>query len=99
MPPLGGLTTIGLSEFDHLFQSPGPIYEPARSSRDWWRIGRFLHAVGIGPDDVVQNCFGYHQTPAGHMFDNGAAAIGGAIHCGVVEQRQVPAPMRGRRIT
>jgi phenylacetate-CoA ligase len=78
-PPLGGLTTLGVAGFDQLFQSPGPIYEPARATHDWWRLGRFLHAAGIGPDDVVQNCFGYHLTPAGHIFENGAAAVGATV--------------------
>jgi phenylacetate-CoA ligase len=78
-PPLGGLTTLGVAGFDQIFQSPGPIYEPARATHDWWRLGRFLHAAGIGPDDVVQNCFGYHLTPAGHIFENGAAAVGATV--------------------
>ncbi len=77
--PFGGLTAPDAGGFDRLFQSPGPIYEPARTSRDWWRLGRFLHAAGIGPDDVVQNCFGYHLTPAGHIFENGADAVGAAV--------------------
>ena len=34
--------------FAHVFQSPGPIYEPGGISHDWWRMGRFLHAVGFG---------------------------------------------------
>ncbi|MEO0918453.1 MAG: phenylacetate--CoA ligase family protein, partial [Pseudomonadota bacterium] len=55
--PFGGLTTLEASGFERLFQSPGPIYEPGRVARDWWRLGRFLHAAGIGEDDVVQNCF------------------------------------------
>ena len=67
------------SAFAHLFQSPGPIYEPGEVSRDWWRVGRFLHAAGIGPGDVVQNCFAYHLTPAGHIFENGARAVGAAV--------------------
>ena len=77
--PFGGLTVPEAGGFDRLFQSPGPIYEPARTSRDWWRLGRFLHAAGIGVDDVVQNCFGYHLTPAGHIFENGADAVGAAV--------------------
>ena len=77
--PFGGLTTLSAGAFDRLFQSPGPIYEPARVSRDWWRLGRFLHAAGVGADDVVQNCFGYHLTPAGHIFENGADAVGAAV--------------------
>ena len=77
--PFGGLTARDASSFDRLFQSPGPIYEPARVAPDWWRLGRFLHAAGIGSDDVVQNCFGYHLTPAGHIFENGADAVGAAV--------------------
>ncbi len=78
-PPFGGLTPRAPSEFDHLHQSPGPIYEPGMRGGDWWRFGRFLHAAGIGPGDVVQNCFGYHMTPAGMMFESGAAAVGAAV--------------------
>ncbi len=77
--PFGGLTTMGATGFDRLFQSPGPIYEPGRVTKDWWRLGRFLHAAGVGAGDVVQNCFGYHLTPAGHIFENGADAVGAAV--------------------
>jgi phenylacetate-CoA ligase len=42
-------------------------------------MGRFLHAVGIGKDDIVQNCFGYHLTPAGMIFESGAQAVGAAV--------------------
>ncbi|MEO1139026.1 MAG: phenylacetate--CoA ligase family protein [Pseudomonadota bacterium] len=77
--PLGGLTNKAPSEFAHIFQSPGPIYEPGGDARDWWRMGRFLHACGIGQGDIVQNCFGYHLTPAGMIFENGARAVGAAV--------------------
>ncbi|WP_323766360.1 phenylacetate--CoA ligase family protein [Marinovum sp.] len=75
-PPFGGLQVSNLA---HVFQSPGPIYEPGGVSHDWWRMGRFLHAAGIGPGDIVQNCFGYHLTPAGMIFENGARAVGAAV--------------------
>ena len=75
-PPFGGLN---VSNVAHVFQSPGPIYEPGGVSHDWWRIGRFLHAAGIGKGDVVQNCFGYHLTPAGSIFENGARAVGATV--------------------
>ena len=78
-PPLGGFTT-GLSQFSHIFQSPGPIYEPgSHDSKDWWRFARFLHAAGFHSGDIVQNCFSYHLTPAGIMFENGATAIGAGV--------------------
>jgi phenylacetate-CoA ligase len=77
--PFGGLTTRPASDFAHVFQSPGPIYEPGGISHDWWRMGRFLHACGIGKGDIVQNCFGYHLTPAGMIFESGARAVGAAV--------------------
>lgn len=75
-PPFGGFAG---GDFEHVFQSPGPLYEPGRTSNDWWRFGRFLHATGIGEADIVQNCFSYHLTPAGTMFENGARAVGAAV--------------------
>ncbi len=78
-PPFGGFTTRLAAEFDHVFQSPGPIYEPGRREGDWWRLGRFLHASGVGRGDIVQNCFGYHLTPAGMMFESGARAVDAAV--------------------
>jgi phenylacetate-CoA ligase len=77
--PLGGYGALKTHEFAHIFQSPGPIYEPGGVSHDWWRIGRFLSAVGIGAGDIVQNCFGYHLTPAGMIFENGARAVNAAV--------------------
>lgn len=78
-PPFGGFATRLAAEFDHIFQSPGPIYEPGRREGDWWRLGRFLHACGVGRGDIVQNCFGYHLTPAGMMFESGARAVDAAV--------------------
>ncbi len=78
-PPFGGFTVKPPEGFAHIFQSPGPIYEPGGGERDWWRFGRVLHAVGIGPGDIVQNCFGYHLTPAGMLFESGARAVGAAV--------------------
>ena len=75
-PPFGG---IEVGDITHVFQSPGPIYEPGRVDGDWFRMGRFLHAAGLGADDIVQNCFGYHLTPAGHMFESGARAVGARV--------------------
>ena len=75
-PPFGGMVA---SNITHYFQSPGPIYEPGRMQGDWWRLGRFLHATGISAADVVQNCFSYHLTPAGMMFESAAQAVGAKV--------------------
>ncbi|MEX2520746.1 MAG: AMP-binding protein, partial [Paracoccaceae bacterium] len=77
-PPFGGFARAP-GAVHHVFQSPGPIYEPGGTGRDWWRMGRGLFAAGIGPGDIVQNCFSYHLTPAGMMFENAAAAVGASV--------------------
>ena len=77
--PLGGFTTRNVTGFGHIFQSPGPIYEPGGIEIDWWRMGRFLHACGIGSGDIVQNCFAYHLTPAGMIFESGVRAVGATV--------------------
>ncbi|WP_299081277.1 phenylacetate--CoA ligase family protein [uncultured Ruegeria sp.] len=78
-PPFGGFTVKPAQHFHHVFQSPGPIYEPGSTDHDWWRMGRFLHASGVGAADIVQNCFGYHLTPAGMIFESGARAVGASV--------------------
>ena len=75
-PPFGGML---VSNPTHVFQSPGPIYEPGSAGRDWGRVGRFLHAAGVRKGDIVQNCFSYHLTPAGIMFDSAARALGAMV--------------------
>ena len=52
--PFGGFTTLKTSEMDYIFQSPGPIYEPGSVKPNWWRIARFLHACGLGKNDMAQ---------------------------------------------
>lgn len=75
-PPFGGMSVANVA---HIFQSPGPIYEPGGVSHDWWRMGRGLFAAGIREGDIVQNCFSYHLTPAGMMFENAARAVGAIV--------------------
>jgi len=77
--PLGGFADLSNPNLVHVFQSPGPIYEPGGHTSDWFRFGRVLNAVGIGADDIVQNCFSYHLTPAGMMFESGARAVGAKV--------------------
>ena len=77
LKPFGGLATAAPGHMRRVYSSPGPIYEPEDHSEDYWRMGRALFAAGIR--DLVHNTFSYHFTPAGFMFESGAAAIG----CGV----------------
>ena len=90
-PPFGELSTRPAAEFTHLFQSPGPIYEPGMDTPDWWRFARSLWAGGLRADDLVINCFAYHLTPAGCMFDSGARAIGATVLPGGVGNSEAQA--------
>ena len=73
---LGGFLSGGLSDLKRLFMSPGPIYDPEGNKEDYWRWSPALKAAGFGPQDVVQNTFSYHFTPAGMMFDAGLRELG-----------------------
>jgi phenylacetate-CoA ligase len=75
-PPFGGLTATPTGDLARLFLSPGPIADPEGKGRDWWRFARAFHAAGFRKGDIALNCFSYHLTPAGHMFESGAHALG-----------------------
>src|SRR5699024_12329077 len=62
-----------------IFQSPGPIYEAQPPGEDPWRWAEALHSAGLEPGDVVMNCFGYHLSPAGAMFDTAIIAAGATV--------------------
>lgn len=74
--PFGGMVDTSNAHMNYVFTSPGPIYEPGFDVPDAWRFARALHAGGLRKGDLVQNCFSYHFTPAGAMFDNAAKEIG-----------------------
>jgi phenylacetate-CoA ligase len=74
-----------------LFQSPGPIYEPQLDGADPWRWAPALEAAGIGPGDVVLNCFGYHLSPAGAMFEEGCLALGATVVPGGIGNQDLQA--------
>jgi phenylacetate-CoA ligase len=89
-PPLGGLLADG-AEVVRLFASPGPIYEPQLSGADPWGWAPALEACGIGPGEVVLNCFSYHLSPAGTMFDEACRAVGATVVPGGVGAPEVQA--------
>ncbi|HRN75929.1 AMP-binding protein [Ottowia sp.] len=59
-----------------LFASPGPIYEPEGTARDYWRSARALFAAGFRAGDLVHNAFSYHMTPGAFIMESGAHAVG-----------------------
>jgi phenylacetate-CoA ligase len=74
-PPFGGLLAPG-TRLRRVFQSPGPLYEPEPDVADYWRSAPVLESAGFSAEDVVLNCFGYHLSPAGVLFEEGARALG-----------------------
>lgn len=87
-PPLGGLVAEDATVV-RLFASPGPIYEPQLAGRDPWRWAPALEACGIGSGDVVLNCFSYHLSPAGAMFDEACRSVGAVVVPGGVGSTDV----------
>ncbi len=77
-PPFGGLIADD-APVVRVFASPGPIYEAQLAGADPWRWAPALRACGIGPGDLVLNCFSYHLSPAGAMFDEAARTVGAAV--------------------
>ncbi len=69
-PPFGGYLAVPLSEIDHVYQSPGPIYDPQRRSRG------FGLPPGIGKGMVAMNTWSYHVVPAGLLVDSMLRSMG-----------------------
>ena len=80
---LGGFSTIGYgSAMPRIFASPGTIYEPEGTARDYWRMARAIYAAGFRPGELIHNCFSYHFVPAGSMMETGAHALGCTVFAG-----------------
>ena len=59
-----------------LYASPGPIYEPEGTGRDYWRAARAMFAAGFRAGDLAHNAFSYHMTPGAFIMESGAHAVG-----------------------
>jgi phenylacetate-CoA ligase len=83
----GGFSTMGFGPgMPRVFASPGTIYEPEGTRRDYWRMARAIFAAGFRPGELIHNCFSYHFVPAGSMMETGAHALG----CTVFPRRHGP---------
>jgi phenylacetate-CoA ligase len=75
--PFGGFAAaLRGPAMPRIFASPGPIYEPDGSTRDYWRLGRALFAAGFRRGELVHNAFSYHMTPGAFLMESGAHAVG-----------------------
>ena len=59
-----------------LFSSPGPIYEPEGTAKDYWRAGRAMYAAGFRAGNLAHNSFSYHMTPGAFIMESGLHAVG-----------------------
>jgi phenylacetate-CoA ligase len=89
--PFGGLNATPASGLARIFMSPGPIYDPEGRRADYWHAARTLYAAGFRAGDVVLNCFSYHLTPAGSMFETGLHRLECAVIPGGVGQTELQA--------
>ena len=99
-PPFGGFLACQPGDLKRIFQSPGPIYDPESRVDDYWRWKSAMQATGFVPGDVVINCFGYHLTPAGAMFEEGLwAADCAVVPGGIGNQEQQVRLMHDLHVT
>jgi len=89
--PFGGLNATPPSGLARIFVSPGPIYDLEGRRADFWHTARALFAAGFRGGEVVLNCFSYHLTPAGSMFETGLHHLGCAVIPGGVGQTEMQA--------
>ena len=63
----------------HIYQSPGPIYDPEGRGKDYWGWAEAFYAAGFRCGDLAQMTFSYHLTPAGLMLEEPLRALGCAV--------------------
>ena len=93
--PFGGFAAVKWGTgCARVFASPGPIYEPEGTRKDYWRLARAFYAAGFRAGDLVHNTFSYHFTPAGSMTETAAHALGCTVFpAGVGQTEQQVAAM------
>ncbi len=85
----GGFSTLGFgAAMPRVFASPGTIYEPEGTRKDYWRMARTMFAAGFRPGELIHNCFSYHFTPAGSMMETGAHSLGCTVFPGGIGQTE-----------
>ena len=79
-PPFGGFLAVPLDTLQHVFLSPGPLYEPSADESAVIDSARDMLAVaGFTAEDVVINTFGYHLIPTGLVVDQVLAQMGATV--------------------
>ncbi|WP_342620631.1 AMP-binding protein [Rhodoferax sp. GW822-FHT02A01] len=85
----GGFSAVAFgASMTRVFASPGPIYEPEGTARDYWRMARAIYAAGFRAGELIHNSFSYHFVPAGSMMETGAHALGCSVFPGGTGQTE-----------
>jgi phenylacetate-CoA ligase len=85
----GGFSALAWgAAMPRIFSSPGPIYEPEGTDKDYWRMARAIYAAGFRPGELIHNSFSYHFVPAGSMMETGAHALGCTVFPGGTGQTE-----------
>jgi len=75
-PPFGGYLAVPIEELPHIYQSPGPIYDPER--RRGFGLGAGL-PPGALKGQIVINTWSYHMVPAGLAIDTALRSLGATV--------------------
>jgi phenylacetate-CoA ligase len=79
-PPFGGFLAVPLNTLQHVFFSPGPLYEPAADESAVIETARDMFAIaGFTAGDVVINTFSYHLIPTGLVVDHVLTQAGATV--------------------
>jgi phenylacetate-CoA ligase len=79
-PPFGGFLAVPPDTLQHIFFSPGPLYEPSAGESAVTDTVRDVFAIAdFNREDVVINCFGYHLIPTGLALDNVLTESGATV--------------------
>ncbi len=85
----GGFSALNFgAAMPRVFASPGTIYEPEGTRRDYWRMARAMYGAGFRAGELIHNSFSYHFVPAGSMMETGAHALGCTVFAGGTGQTE-----------
>jgi phenylacetate-CoA ligase len=73
-PPFGGLVAVPITDLEHIYVSPGPIFDPHKMGR-----GPNPFAELFGKGDIVINTWSYHLVPAGMLLDQFLREAGATV--------------------
>lgn len=79
-PPFGGFLAVPINTLQHVFFSPGPLYEPSADQGAMIDTAQdIIEIAGFDAADVVINTFSYHLVPTGLAVDQVLTQIGATV--------------------